>query len=670
MFSSLLRLCVLYFVSLVILSHAFANGLADGLYEVTGTHSVLGDYSGQVSVHGSSAERLIHWKHYAPKLANAPEELETVWTGSVSGDQLHFSLNLSNVLTSYESYQPSTEELQRTLPVSLHVPSETAPVEFAVSGEGTYKETWKRFGDAPLVPLWKSGRHIVDATGTDEPWIAKLMAWLGVRKAVEWYRSQPQIAPYANRPEFRDEKQYYILDSTDQDFYRSHPESLRIPNHTVNPLSLAEALMKRNAFAPALSWKADFFRNQMVQNHLNSAGLIELVELNERGEKTGRAPDYDSALWTAMFGYAELLKYQVTQAPESLQTFRKILDGTLTLVEISGNKKDFARAIAISSPEENLGPGWSQGTGRYAHLKWRSGGNNDMIKGVILTLILAHRVIGPEERELRSRILNASRSLFSTDAAHYNSLNTGLINGLIALWSHDESKIEQVFPYFINLLSVLGEKVAKNGSIYYKGIADWSGIHLTMVSAIDQILLAQELQNQYPNSDYSREIAEILKDGKYQLLQAHHAYRILHRDFLSIFTYLLASDASNHVALRADALEALESLRELPAPRFIGSGTVDLTKNAQWSYSAWPRVPWKALRGIRKLKSSLDFELFEQGVYSYPVYETQTWSTQYLWKESPFGIKFTSNPKRQPFSSDYLVVYWAARASNLLSSGD
>jgi hypothetical protein len=603
-------------------------------------------------------------------MPTAPTELESIWTGNVSGDELRFNLSLSNVLTSYEDYHPSTEELQQARSVSFHVPDATTPLEFTVSGEGTYQENWTRLGDAPLAPLWKSDRHIVDVTGTEEPWIAKLVAWLGVRKAVEWYRSQPQVLPYVNRPEFRDEKQYFVLDSTDKDFYRSHPETLRVPNHTINPLSLAEALMKRNAYAPTLSGKANYFRNQMVQHHLNSAGLIELVEINDQGDKTGRTPDYDSALWTAMFGYSELLRYQITHDPESLQTFRKVLDGTLKLIEITGNKKEFARAIAISPPEENLGPGWVQGTGKYAHLKWRSGGNNDMIKGVILTLILAHRVIGPDESELRSRILNASRSLFSTDAAHYNSLNTGLIYGLIALWSGDESKLEQVFPSFINLMNELGEKVAKNGNIYYKGIADWSGIHLSMVSSIDQILLAQELQSQYPNSDYKREISEILKDGKFQLLQASHAYRVLHRDFLSVFTYLLAADSSNQDALRADALEALGSLRELPAPRFVGSGTVDLTKNPQWSYSAWPRVPWKALRGIRKLKSSLDFELFEQGVYSYPVYETLAWSSQYLWKESPFAVRFTSDPKKLPFSSDYLVVYWAARASNLLSAED
>lgn len=676
-----LHLAVL-FISFAAFSAAQASDSPpiQGLYEISGTHSGYGEYSGQMAIHGSTAERIIHWKTYRYPVktitGTLSEELESVWTGTVTPKAIEFSLPLSNVLTEYEGYAPTVAELKAAAHVVIQPtePSltEAGPITFSVPGEGTYIETWKRIGDAPAEPLWKDQRQTIDATGSEFPTIVKIALWLGVDQAIDWYRNQPQLQPYLTREEFRDQKQYFTLDTTDADFYASHPNTLRITNHTLNPLSLAEASMKRNAFVPKLQEKADFFRRETLQYTLNSAGLLELFERDARGDKTGRSTEYDSALWTAMLGYAEFLRYQVTQDPASLQVFRAILEGELTLVEITGNRKEFARSIAISPPEESLGPGWVQGTGKYAHLKWRSGGNNDMIKGLILTMILAHKVVGPQERELRQRILNAAKSLLSTDAAHFNTSNTGLVYGLIALWdpleSIDESELERYSSQFLNLVNELGSGFGHNGNFYYGGIADWSGIHLSMITSLCQVLLSQELQTTFPDSTYQRQIKEILKAGKTELIKAHDTYRVTRRDFLTIFAYLLSADLTDRSKLRAEALDALQALREMPAPRNIGQGTVDLTKNPNWSYSAWPRVPWKAIGGFKKLKSPLDFKLFEQGAYSYPVYETLAWSSNYLWKDSPFGTKFSSDPRKEPFSADYLLVYWASRASGLLSA--
>jgi hypothetical protein len=646
----------------------------DGLYEIHGTHSPFGEYSGQIAIHGSKAERIIHWKNYRYSVktisGESSKELETIWTGTATQQALDFNLTFSNVLTEYEGYAPSPIELMSSAHVVIQ-PTQTGPISFSVSGEGTYAETWNRIGDAPQEPLWKDERKIVDATGEKPSWIVKVALWLGVSQAIEWYRSQPQIQPYVTRDEFLSRQQLYTFDSTDSEFYAHHPNTLRIANHTINPLSLAEAAMRRNAFAPKLFEKAEFFRKETLQYSLNSAGVLEFFERGPQGEKVGRTGDYDAALWTAMMGYAELLRYQATQNRDSLQVFRKILDGVLTLVEIPGNKKEFARALATSPQGEDLGEGWHRGTGKNSQLQWRSGGNNDMIKGLYLTLILAHQVVAPEEQELRKRILNASKSILSTKAAHYNDDNEALAHGLIALWSDDSNEksfaLERFSKNYLNLTSVLGSHFT---TFYYGGVADWSGIHLSMISSLCQVLLAKELQATFSDSDDQRELSDVLRYGKRDLLRAHEVYRPVHRDALTLFTYIFAADLTDREKLRSEAIEALRSLREMPAPRFVGKGTVDLTLNPGWSYSAWPRVPWKAIKGIRKIESSLDFKLFEQGAYAYPIYETLAWSSNYIWKDSPFATKFSSDPRKEPFSADYLLAYWASRASGLITAQD
>lgn len=655
------------FVTLV-LGPGFAFAMADGVYHIQGRNSLHGTYSGQAWVHGSQVQRLIEWdtEIYQGK------KLQSIWTGNADTQQLHFSLRLSNLLTSFNGYTPSPQDLQT--PLALSLPATDGPISFLAGEEGSYSEQWQRTGDAPSTPLWTDLRTKIDGTGQESGLLVRLAEWAGIQKVISWYRSQPQAQAYAHRPEFQSARQYFIEDHTDADFYAAHPDTLRITNKTLNPLALAEAMMRRNAYGSSLGQKADFLTAQTAGQNLNTAGLLEVSVLNDLQQKVGRSPEYDSGLWTSMFGWAELMRYQSTGDAQALAHFRQILNGILTLVEITGNPQQFARTLAISPASENLGAGWVQGQGAYATLKWRQGGNNDMLKGIFMTLILAHQVVGPQETALRSRIQNVTKALLNLSAVRSSGFDSGMAHGLVALWWQDGLELSVFNRSMVNGVTQLGDKTQVGVGIYAGAIADWSGIQLSMVSNLCQILAGRELEKIFKsaanNSIEAYNLTQVRSSAESRLWQMQKIYAKAHRDFLTVMTYAFSPQAHADSSFQGEAREALWTLREMPAPRSFGNASIDLSKNPDWSLSAWPTVPWKGLKTLRELKPNLQFSDFAEGAYGYPLFEADAWTSTYLWKDSPFSITYSSNAQTQVFSSDYLLVYWAARTSGLIGSKD
>lgn len=655
----------LIFVVFTLAVQAEAASNLDGLYQVQGSSSQNGEYTGQAWVYGNQVQRVVRWK----TLQYQNKQVESIWTGTLQNQQMNFSLSLSNVLASYNDFAPSVQQLQTPVVISYALTSQA--MNFVVQGEGNYQETWNRIGNASAQPLWVNLRTQVAGVGDTDTLFVKLARKLGMDQVLDWFAAQPQAAPYRQRPEFQQKMQYFVQDKTDADFYAKNPNVLRVTNKTVNPLSLAEALMRRNAYAPKLAAKAELLGQQTLTNNLNAAGLLEIAMVDAQGNRIGRGPEYDSALWTSMYGWSELMRYQVTHDPQAVQNYRRVLNGILTLLEITGDPKNFARTLAISPASENLGDGWVQGQGAFANLKWRQGGNNDMIKGIFITLALAHSVVGSQETALRARIQQDTQTLLGLTAVTERSFNLGMAHGLVALWNQDPAELGIYLNSTLNLENELGDASKVAVGFYAGGIADWSGIHLSMISEVDQILISRELQKTFTNTALHSRTAESEKAAESTLWEMQKIYKNAHRDFLTLVTYALSPQARQNSEFLQEAREALWTLRGFPAPRSIGgNATVDLTKVASWSLSAWPVTPWKALKTVRKLKDNLDFNSYAQGAYSYPPFETQGWSSNYMWKDAPFGIQYVSQGSIQFYSSDYLMTYWASRVSGLLSEQD
>ena len=643
---------------------AQASSVRDGIYSVQGTNTSFGEYSGKVWIHGSQVQRLIHFKTFRQQ----DLEVESIWSGVAQGQEFDFSLKRSNVLTAFNGYTPTDDEIKNSMKIALSAAEVGQAMSFTVQDEGTYNETWQRQGDASEKPLWMDLRTSVVGLGDEGSKLIKIARWAGLDAVMDWYRNLPESQVYKDRVEFQQGKQIFISDKTDADFYAKNKTTLRITNKTVNPLSLAEAMMRRNAYGKTLAQKAEYLGKQTTSENLNAAGILEISVLDQNGNKVGRATEYDSALWTSLYGLSEVMRYQATKDPQALHNFRRVLDGILTLTEITNSQTEFARSLAVSPPEENLGDGWIQGTGKFANLKWRAGGNNDMAKGLFITLALAHKYVHPSETALIARIQRAVQALTGFQAIRERAFNNGIAHGLVALWNKDQSELNVFTQSMINGIEQIGDATKLDVGFYVGGVADWSGINLTMTSNLAQIFVSEELLKVFTTNDTSHYlIATSLKQSQSKLKEMHDVYKEAHRDFLTVMAYAFSPQAREDKTFKAEARQALWTLREIPAPRNIGSGSVDLSKIPEWSLSSWPRVPWKALAGFKKVKSDRTFLDHAQGVYSYPNFETLAWSTTFLWKDSPFYLTFQGNGQTRSFSSDYLMVYWSARAAGLIS---
>ncbi len=650
-----------------LLSSFFVCSLWAQEFQIKGFHSQYGAYLGRAVVVDQVIQKNIRFVN----LLKSGSTIETIWSGRVTNREAFFELKYSQLLTSYNGVNATDAQLQKPTPVSFTWPLQSSDVTVSIEGEGQYNERWTQVGQEIPNLLWIDQREILESTGNVQPWIVRLARVFVLDKVIEWFRAQPITIPWRERQEFKEQRQYSIRDKTDAEFYIQNPNTLRITNKTINPFSLAEAEMRRNAYGKKLFQKAAELGRETTDVNLNVAGLLELAEVNSEGRKIQGRPEWDSALWTAMFGWAEFMRYDQTKNPEAFENFHKVLSGILTLVEITEDPKQFARTIAVSPSNEDWGPNWVQGNGTFSNLKWLRHGNNDMVKGVFLVLTLAAKVIKPEEKYLWDRIRHVVDGLNNLESVGKTGGNAGVAYGIKTLYSRDLSDLNDFEKEEQNILVYLQSATGVESGFYFGGEADWSGVHLTTVSNSLVLLISQQLNELFPSWADGYQVRAILKRASNDLVQKQRTYAFAPSDFISYMTYALVPDARREPDFLAAAKEAVWSLKEMPSPRRVGDGKVELQRRPEWSLSAWPRVPWKLLTRTGGIRTDKNPAEFTQGAYRYPLFEGLAWQSTYLWKDSGYeGDTFASPSKTVIFSADYLVAYWAARSSGLIKSDE
>jgi hypothetical protein len=222
-----------------------------------------------------------------------------------------------------------------------------------------------------------------------------------------------------------------------------------------------------------------------------------------------------------------------------------------------------------------------------------------------------------------------------------------------------------------NLVTTLADALDIDSGFYFESIADWSGIHLSTVSTMSDILLARELQKQFTYNQGSYLARRDRKQAENRLYEMSQTYKKAKRDFLTILAYAYSPDARRSKEMKELAQAAVWSLREIPAPRSFGKGEADHTINPEWSISAWPKMPWKSLKGpFRLRKENMNFEYHMQGAYMYPIFESTAWHSTYFWKDQAYHTQDSGQANRVSFSADYLVLYRVALDAGLITPQD
>ncbi|MNJ90995.1 hypothetical protein D3C87_86380 [compost metagenome] len=639
----------------------------EGIWFLQGSSSTRGPYNGELELRKSSdgtydvIRVATYINYYFDGL-----KVQEVWVGKAvpTDDSLTISYDLKqgDFITRLDKQKREEKDFRNPVTIVSQFAAKDSGLQAQFSDKrvSTYSEwiTTKRNLEAK--PLWKDLRQNRDAQGRAVP--AAVTAAIKKFKNSIAFDKDPLVKSYKDRVEFKNNTPFFIFDPTDFEFYRENKDVIRVSNKVTDDISIAEAAVRRNAYSPSLNEKQKGYEGSTKDHHLNEMGMVSYSRLDEKGRFTGFIPDIDSALWTGIYVGSQAMRNSVTESKEALFNIRKSLKGIFALLSITGDSAEFARAISTYIPNAALPEGWRRGTGEHANLIWLDGGNSDMLQGIFHAFAWAHMVIPETERELWSQLRAQVVKLPELKAAKEKPQNLAQALGLVALYTGDAASKERYKSFYS--LSSTKSNDPFSGAFYYRGNADWNKASLSVVTLITEILIAERLEED-----------QILSKLREQLIDQWVVYQAADRHIVTLaaqgFAYKFGTRSASFRSESSDekfkaALDMAKwGLREIPYPRPNLNVSVDHSLAPQWSISPTPREFWKPLK-----KPTPPTDYFFQGLYNYPVFEFQAFSSNFIWKDSAFMYQ-TSNTKELGSSGvDYLYGYWIARFGGAVGASD
>lgn len=492
-------------------------------------------------------------------------------------------------------------------------------------------EVWEDRSAPAASPIFVVDRVVVP--GHDPP---SALEKQGLFSTYASFRALPAVAPYASRPELQAAIHGHVVDKTDFDFYRAHPNALRVIDKKIDAISLGEALSRANAYRKTLADKAAGFDAEVVSDFLDpTTGMI----LDAAPPGQPRGVHMSAALWTGVYAASQVLRWETTSDPQAKANVLATLDGILKLQEVTGDWKVFARAIrpATGSPTG----GWHTGAGALSSLEWLEGGNNDMMKGLYIAYALGHRALckAPGHESLCARIRTNAKHL--ADDVNVDRGTDELDSAwLAAVVAADpitkltyQGKAEAAW-------TVYKTPITQNTTLYAQGTADWSGLNLGFVGNLFKSVLAESYD---VGGDGKATYREVIQDS----------WQSLRRQRLPLWNLLQAA-YGNAPADPASIDDALWRLREMPFPKSVQR--VDHRISPEFCMSPYPSLPWKndwtttdrtqALRSVPLFEEALDIYRFR------------------------LEMRYAGDTTGRPPAPEYLVAYWFGRRYGLIGPAE
>lgn len=661
--------------------NADAEVLLNKILKISGASSIYGPYDGKLELRAVNqkiiATKIFTYQKY--KFENLA--VQEVWTGEASqiNNQLviTFKIRQADYINQAEGASRTREMFKENILINQKINLlDRIVAEKIYRGHEVLDETIQSFSEVGSTPIWENLRTRLESYGKDSSTLIKLGTSIVGLRVFKWYHSDPAVEAYENREEFKSKKQYFVFDPTDYDFYQKNPNILRVVNKVPDTISLVEDIQRRNAYAPSLADKAKHFDTEMKQFFINELGLYSTAQFDSNGKFTRYVMVGDGCLWTGMYLASQAMRYQVTGEEEALSNVKKSLKGLMLLMDITDDPKTFARNAATYDGSVEPTGNYRRGTGIHQDKVWRAIGNNDMYKGLIHGFIWAYKVLPESEQELRLELYKHMKLLPELEVA--NSLsNKSSAYGLKALATKsikdkkiflDSYRKEQVFSEILNI----------EGSLHVGGIADWSGVNLTMVGISTDILIAKAMIKDFPTDLRwpHKSAKSVYQDSMKNLVLLWKDLSDSRRNLLTIAAYNFSIkegfklDNANEYndsfskeklekAWRDNLKDAIWGLREIPINRSRYDIAYDYSLKPDWCLSWWPKLPWKSL----KEKRSIEYHM--QGAYAYPFFESTGIGSNFVWKDQPFEIANGSQKTMRDPGTDYLYTYWLAKLAEI-----
>lgn len=640
--------------------------LAEGpiLYNVSGVHSVYGPYQGQVELRpekgGLSATRVIEYQDYSFDEYRVQE----VWTGSAlesdGTTQLQFSLRQADFLRFVDGVERTSDQFQTPVKVTYNLDVK-APAEFSI-GSSVIRETVVNSAVATTDPLWRDERIFIPTLGDSLPWLSNAAFLTLLKPFLERYHADPMVSASLARPECQSQEQQVVRDTTDFQFLRKHPNTLRVVNKVTDRIALVESRFRTDAYAPTLAAKAKAFDDAFPAQNLNAFGSY--VWNGEHGQFSNG----DSALFTGMYAGSQAMRWFITHDSQALDNFRRALNGLILDMDVTGDPTTFARSVEPMQPGEKLDPGWYQGP---AGSKYHMPGNNDMVKGIFYAFAWAFELLPDGDPTLEQVKMHARRlpGLQSLQQAPLLTENSFLADGLAALAGSRWDLVKFVANYALKVGPV--DATGVEDGYYYGGIADWSGANLNVLTGIARILIAKDIDQRLHTLGVAH---QILTNARYKLLETWSVYEGSKRDSLTVAAYTFG--ANNNLGLTGSTQssswskidkwpqsvqDSLWSLYEMPVDSSAHEVMADHNLRPDWCMSQWPDSVWQSFG------SSKPMSYFYQNKALYPWFESAALGAENVWS-SGWALNDANLHHARAGRFDYLHMYWMARVAGLISA--
>lgn len=651
------------------------------IYPLTGIHSVFGPYQGALEIRPRSDGRVdvIRVVSY-DKFVFENRRVEQVWSaiGRVEAGVVKtvFVLKRADVFRRVDRAVRTAEEFQTPLRLGYAIGLNGGSMKLTTKAGDETDSIQGPPRPAGAQALWVNERVARSSYGDSNEWIGSFSLGTAFLPLMYQMESDPLVQRYLSRPEYKSRQQYFVFDKTDFAFLRAHPDVLRVVNKVVDPISLFESGLRAQAYAPTLAQKQQSFDAEMPAR-LNELGFVSVSIFDTQGNLKSYLPSHDGALWTGMYAATQAMRWLVTREPEAEKNFRRTLEAMLLLMDVTGDPREFARTIAPFDPKVPLEANWLRAPAPYQHLRYVRNGNHDMIQGLYYAMAWAYEIL-PDSDPLLQNVSAHAQRLMQLRVSNAKALGTNPLRGwgLQALGSQSPQDMKKYLNFYLTQIRSLDLLGADQG-FYYGGIADWSGINLTVVSQLTNILIAKNLIRRLPQ--YEDTTGKILYELRQNLLATWSVYASARRDVVTFAADAFAAQNPTLLSFPAHSLpvtwskkeqwpalrnEAVWTLREIPLRGARHSFEYDFSLRPDWSISYWPLRPWKFFEFEKALPE------YFQGAYSYPMFETLITEGDNALSVPPFAFLGQGAGNVSYGRMDYLHAYWLGRLSGLIRAND
>jgi hypothetical protein len=614
-----------------------------GVYQVVGHDVQRGAYRGRVELRWSGADYAFLREVEYTAFAHSGRPVSTVWSGRavdtpqglsvlVSLDRMGWASRGAGITRTAADGVPLVVSGAFTVPPGGADLAGSYPAQGA--GFAARNEAWTYAGPTGVQPIWLDERRVIPTHDPQGAVTRRLMDLLfSPFHATTW------VQPYVGRSEFQAGVHFFVHDRTDFSLHQARPDLLRVIGRLVDPLSLAEAAVKADAFGKTLVQKAVEADRDLPGRYLD-AGF-----LSGRLPGGGFMADGDSAEWTGNYAWSQALRYRTTGEPAALANLEHVLQALVDCVDIVGQPGEFGRALRQVTGPAPLGPLWHRGQGRFAGVEWLEGGNNDMLKGYLAAGVGALDALPPGHRlqgEL-ARVLAqlADHSPVVQDGKFNELMCNGVVSAVQGPGRHRDRYRHISRNPFLQLYTV-----AIAAGFHYQGISDWSGAQLELTTLMIMTRLAEHHGARWV--------------GLVNRLGIRRAARRQARARRPIHVIAAAGLAAlPRPWAPYDPDDAVWVLREMPYPRPLLDQQRSL--RADWCLSRWPELFWKFdwIQARNRAQGHVGAALFEENL------------SNYWWKNNPFGGLAGNGGGGVDWSpGDYLLAYWLARAYGVIGPND